>query len=120
MSDPFSRISTMPADLQVRAQRASSGLSGAGWGRPDINTANGGAEELRQVADEFEALFLNQFLQAARKSQLAEGLLSSSEGDQFQSMLDAEFSRSASTGMSLGIADALFQQFSGSLPAKGD
>ena len=120
MSDPLSRIAAMPANLQVQVQRSSGGLSGASWGRPDINTAHGGAEELRQVADEFEAIFLNQFMQAARKSHLADGLFSSSEGDQFQSMLDTEFSRSASTGMSLGIADALFQQFSGNLPAKGD
>lgn len=118
MSDPFSRLSAMPADLQVQVQRTSGGLSGAGWGRPDINTVNSGADELRQVADEFEALFLNQFLQAARKGNLAEGLLSSSAGDQFQSMLDSEISRSASTGMSLGISDALFTQFSRNLPAK--
>lgn len=118
MSDTFSRISTLPPNLLVPSQQRGAALSGAAWGRPDIDTAQGGAAELRQIADEFEALFINQFLQAARKSELAEGLFSSSEGDQFQSMMDAEISRSASTGLSLGISDALFMQFSGNLRTK--
>jgi|GEM_PF-332848 len=120
MTEPFSRITALPPDLHMQVQRSSAGLSGAAWGRPDIDQSRNEAEQLRQVADEFEALFLNQFLQEARKSHLAEGLLSSSAGDQFQSMMDAEIARSASTGLTLGIADALFAQFSAHLPTKDD
>lgn len=116
MSDTFSRLPPLPPDLHL--QRPSAALPGMAWGRPEIDTSQNSAAQLRQVTDEFEALFINQFLQAARKSELSEGLFSSSAGDQFQSMMDAEISRAASTSMSLGISDALFRQFSVNLPNK--
>lgn len=104
---PSGLLRTTLADLSLGRGAA---VSGPGWGRPDIRTDNAGPAELRQAAEEFEAMFLNQFLQQARKSQLAEGLLSSSAGDTFQGMLDQEYARAASGGLSLGIADALYAQ----------
>lgn len=96
------------------------GATGPGWGRPEIRTNGAGPAELRQAAEEFEAMFLNQFLQQARKSQLADSLLTSSAGDTFQGMLDQEYARAASGGMSLGIADALYAQFAHHLPKTDD
>lgn len=96
------------------------GTTGPGWGRPDIRTDGAGPRELRQAAEEFEAMFLNQYLQQARKSQLADGLLASSAGNTFRGMLDQEYARTASSGMSLGIADALYSQFSRHLPRTDD
>lgn len=95
-------------------------VSGPGWGRPDIRTDNAGPAELRQAAEEFEAIFLNQFLQQARKSQLADSVLTSSAGDTFEGMLDQEYARAASGGLSLGIADALYAQFARHLPQADD
>lgn len=113
--------STLPrttvADLSLGQSTA--GI-GTGWGRPNIRTDGAGSAELRQAAEEFEAMFLNQFLQQARKSQLADGLLTSSAGDTFQGMLDKEYARSASSGLSLGIAGALYAQFSRHVPQTGD
>jgi flagellar protein FlgJ len=83
-----------------------------GWGRPDIRTDNAGPAQLRQVSEEFEAIFLNNFLQQARQSQLSEGLFSSTAGDTFRGMLEQEYSRAATGSLSLGIADALYAQFS--------
>jgi flagellar protein FlgJ len=108
---------TTVADLSLGRSTAT---AGPGWGRPNIRTDNAGATELRQVAEEFEAMFLNQFLQQARKSQLADTLLTSSAGDTFQGMLDQEYARAASDGLSLGIADALYGQFSRHLTQAGD
>jgi Rod binding domain-containing protein len=88
----------------------SASVAGPGWGRPNIRTDNAGAEGLRQAAEEFEAMFLDYFLQQARKSQLADGLMRSSAGETFQGMLDQEYARTASGGLSLGIADALYAQ----------
>lgn len=118
MSDPLTPLAAPPSAMHLQVQRGSAGLSGAAWGRPVLNTAQSKEEQLRQVCDEFEAIFLNQFLQEARKSELADGLLSSSEGDQFQAMMDSELARSASTSLSLGISDALFAQFSAQLGTK--
>ena len=118
MTDASSALPlTTVADLSIG--RATAG-SGTGWGRPNIRTDGAGPAELRQAAEEFEAMFLNQFLQQARKSQLADGLLTSSAGDTFREMLDQEYARSASSGMSLGIADALYAQFSRHVPQTGD
>lgn len=91
-------------------------MGGPGWGRPDIRTDNAGPAQLRQATKEFEAIFLNSFLQQARQSQLSEGLLTSSAGDTFRGMLDQEYARAATGSMSLGIADALYAQFSRHLP----
>jgi Rod binding domain-containing protein len=65
-------------------------------------------------------MFLNSFLQQARKSQLADGILTSSAGDTFQGMLDQEYARAASDRLSLGIADALYAQFSRHLTTADD
>ena len=87
-------------------------VGGPSWGRPDIRTDHAGPAQLRQVTEEFEAIFLNSFLQQARQSQLSEGLLTSSAGDMFRGILDQEYARAATGSMSLGIADALYAQFS--------
>lgn len=108
---------TTMADLALGRGAA---MAGPGWGRPAIRTDNAGPAELRQAAEEFEAMFLNQFLQQARKSQLADGLLTSSAGETFQGMLDQEYARAASSGLSLGIADALYAQFSKHLQPAAD
>ena len=108
---------TTVADLSLG--RATS-ATGPGWGRPNIRTDNAGPAQLRQAAEEFEAMFLNSFLQEARKGQLADGLLSSSAGDTFRGMLDQEYARAASQGLSLGIADALYGQFSRHLTTADD
>jgi flagellar protein FlgJ len=118
MTEALSALTgTTMADLTLGR---SASVSGPGWGRPDIRTDNAGPAQLRQAAEEFEAMFLNQFLQQARKSQLAEDLLTSSAGDTFRGMLDQEYARAASNGLSLGIADALYAQFSQHLPRADD
>lgn len=108
---------TTIADLSLGRRAAA---SEPGWGRPNIRTNQAGAAELRQAAEEFEAMFLNQFLQQARQSQLADSLLTSSAGDTFQGMLDQEYARAASGGVSLGIADALYGQFARHVKTAGD
>jgi flagellar protein FlgJ len=118
MTDTSSALPrTMMADLSLDR---GAGVTGPGWGRPNIRTDNAGPAQLRQAAEEFEAMFLNQFLQQARKSQLADGLLTSSAGETFQGMLDQEYARAASGGLSLGIADALYAQFAQHLPRADD
>jgi flagellar protein FlgJ len=115
------RLSALPrttiADLSLGR---SAGVAGPGWGRPNIRTDNAGAAELRQAAEEFEAMFLDYFLQQARKSQLADELLNSSAGATFQGMLDQEYARTASGGLALGIADELYAQFARQIPKVDD
>ncbi len=67
--------------------------------------------DLRELAEEFEAMFINQMLKQARESKLSDSLFSSDEEDKFGSLLDQERSRSLAIELDLGIADALVRQF---------
>ena len=92
----------------------------AGFGRPSISTRNAGANELRQAAEEFEAMFVRMILAQGHQAQLADGLFETDKDDSFQSMLDGEYARSVAGQADLGIANSLYAQFSKSLPKQGD
>ena len=74
---------------------------------PDRNS------DLRDVAEQFEAIFLNEFLKQARKAKLAEDLFASSAKETYEGMLDREMSTHLSSQVDLGIADALVRQLGG-------
>lgn len=76
-----------------------------------LNKAPDPDAELREVADQFEAIFLNEFLKQARKTKLAEDLFGSSAKSQYEELLDREYATSMSSNMNLGIAEALIRQF---------
>ena len=67
--------------------------------------------DLEDVADQFESIFVFQMLKQARQSRLAEGILSSEAQDTFNNMLDMEYSQILSNKNNFGIADALIKQF---------
>tara|TARA_Y200000002_G_scaffold175463_1_gene144676 strand:+ start:306 stop:611 length:306 start_codon:yes stop_codon:yes gene_type:complete len=69
--------------------------------------------ELREVAEQFEAIFLNEWIKQARQTKLADDILGSSSMDKYQEMLDREYASSLASGVNLGIAEALIRQFEG-------
>jgi len=69
--------------------------------------------ELREAAEQFEAIFLNEFLKQARKAKLAEDLFASSAKETYEGMLDREMASQLSSQVNLGIADALVRQLGG-------
>ena len=95
--------------------QASLGTDSA-FGRPSISAKNAGQEELRQAAEAFESMFVRMILAQGHQTQLADGLFDSKKDDSFQSMLDAEYAESVAGQADLGIASALYAQFSGALP----
>ena len=50
-------------------------------------------EDLKQVAEQFEAIFVDMFLKEARRGELAETLFSNQASETFQSMLDQKWRR---------------------------
>ena len=68
---------------------------------------------INEVAEQFEAIFLNEWIKQARKTKLADDILGSSSMDKYQEMLDREYASSLATGVNLGIAEALIRQFEG-------
>ena len=68
-------------------------------------------QDLKNVAEQFESIFVHQMLKQARQSRLAEGVFSSEAQDTFNNMLDAEYSQILSKKNNFGIAEALIKQF---------
>ncbi len=68
---------------------------------------------LKDVAQEFESLFVYQMLKSARKAKLAETLFSNQASETYEPLLDQEYAKTLSKNHSFGIADALVRQFGG-------
>lgn len=73
---------------------------------PDRNS------DLRDVAEKFEAIFINQILKQSREIKLSEDLLGSSATKTYEQLLDRETSENVANRVNVGIADALVRQFS--------
>ena len=66
---------------------------------------------LEEVAQQFEAIFVNELMKTSRAAKLSDDILSNSGAQPFLEMMDQEFSQTISKRNSLGIAEALVQQF---------
>ena len=69
-------------------------------------------KELKEVAEEFESLFLNEMLKRANAAKLAESILSNDEQETYMSLLNQERAKLIAKSQSFGIAEALVNQFS--------
>ncbi|SPF80107.1 rod-binding protein [Pseudoprimorskyibacter insulae] len=76
-------------------------------------------DRLRQAADGFEALFLQQMLKSAREASLGDDLFGSSAQDTTNSLLDQELANTASGNAGFGLSDAVYRQFSGFVGKRG-
>ena len=68
--------------------------------------------DLKAVANQFEAIFLEMLLKQARESKLSEGLFDTNADDNFVQMFDAELAKSSSELVDIGIAEAIVKQMS--------
>ena len=77
-----------------------------------LNKKPGKNSDLREVAERFEAIFINQILKQARETKLADDLFGSSATTTYEERLDTQTSEDIASHVKLGIADALVRQFS--------
>ena len=68
-------------------------------------------DELRNVAEQFEALFIEELLKTSRNSSLNADLFDGEHSDTYKEMLHREYALSIAQKASLGIAEALTNQF---------
>ena len=69
-------------------------------------------EKLREAADEFESIFIQQMLKTMGETSIESDLLPKSEGEKvFQSMLDEQYSKMSAKSGSLGLGDLIYNQF---------
>jgi len=74
---------------------------------------------LREVASQFEALFVQQMLKSMRDASLGDPLLGNSDQhDMYQEMMDQQLSVEMSSGKGIGLADMLVRQLGGEAAAK--
>ncbi|WP_309503259.1 MULTISPECIES: rod-binding protein [Sphingomonas] len=64
-------------------------------------------DNLAKAAAQFEAVFINQMLKAARAAKLDDGLFDSDAVDQFRDMQDAKLSETIALHTPMGIGKAL-------------
>lgn len=75
---------------------------------------------LREVAEQFEAMFLRMLLKNMREASLGDGLFDSDQTRFYQDMFDQQLSIHLARGRGLGIADMLERQLGGKgLPPAG-
>ncbi|GMR19926.1 MAG: flagellar assembly peptidoglycan hydrolase FlgJ [Gammaproteobacteria bacterium] len=72
-------------------------------------------QALRDVARQFEGLFLQMVLKSMRDASLSEDLMSSDQGRMYQDMLDQQISQTLSKQGTLGFADLLIKQLAGTV-----
>ena len=66
--------------------------------------------ELKAVADQFEAIFLEMLLKQARDSKLSDGLFDNKADDNFVHLFDQQLAKTSSESVDIGIAEAIINQ----------
>ena len=75
------------------------------WRRSPAKTS------IEEVAEQFEALLVNELMKSSRAAKLSEDLLNNSGSEPFLQMMDQEIAQTVSQHNNLGIAEALIRQF---------
>ena len=69
-------------------------------------------DELMAVAEQFEAMFVQELMKASRAAKLFDDPLETSASQPFTDMMDQKLALQVSNEKSLGIAEAIVNQFS--------
>jgi len=85
---------------------------------PALDNPSSDNAALNEVADQFEAIFIENLLKQARDSKLSDGLFDTNADDNFVEMFDRELANNSSKSVDIGIAQAIIQQMSQYKPDK--
>ena len=72
-------------------------------------------EALREVAQQFEAVFIQMMLKSMRDANLADGIFESDQSEMYLGMFDQQLALDLSSKKAFGIADMLMQQLGGNI-----
>lgn len=84
------------------------------------NTADPARAQLREAAQQFEAILLRQILSSARTTDFGGSEVFGKSDDTFREMRDARFAEIASKSGQLGFAAAIERQLARHLPGDSD
>ena len=88
--------------------------------RRNANEEGDDQETLREVAGQFEALFLNMMLKSMRQAKLSDGLFDSSQSEMYRDMSDQQLAMDLSKRGGLGLQEVIIRQLGGQLAEKLD
>lgn len=77
-------------------------------------------QTLRQVAGQFESLFLNMMLKSMRQASLGDAIFDSSQGDMYRDIADQQLAMDLSAQGGLGLQEVIMRQLGGQLAEKLD
>lgn len=87
--------------------------------RESAGKADQADQTLRQVAAQFESLFVTMMLKSMRQAQLAEGIFDSDQSNMYRDMADQQMAMDMSASGGLGLQDMIIRQLGGN-PAAAD
>ena len=68
--------------------------------------------KLREAANEFEVLLVQQMMKSMRSTSFESGLVNKSEGEKvFQSMLDEQYARLSTQSSGMGLGEMIYQEY---------
>ena len=105
-------MTVLPANIQVLSFRQIE------KDYPTLDNPSNDNAALNEVADQFEAIFIENLLKQARDSKLSDGLFDTNADDNFVEMFDRELANNSSKSVDIGIAQAIIQQMSQYKPDK--
>lgn len=87
--------------------------------RESAGKADQADQTLRQVAAQFESLFVSLMLKSMRQAELSEGIFDSEQSDMYRDMADQQLAMDMSASGGLGLQDMIIRQLGGN-PAAAD
>lgn len=81
-----------------------------------LNAQQDPQESLKQVAKQFEGVFLNMMLKSMRDASFGDPLFDSDQSEMYQDMFDKQLSTDMTNGKGIGLADALVLQMKKHVP----
>jgi len=81
--------------------------------RRSASVDEGDQDTLRQVAGQFESLFVNMMLKSMRDAKLADGMFDSSQSELYQDMADQQLAMDLSAKGGLGLQEVIMRQLGG-------
>ncbi len=111
-------MDTSPLKLNLQAGGSLTGLASDARSLDKLRLAATAdpAKAVKQVATQFEALFMQTVLKSMREASLKSGLLDSSDQQMYTGMLDEQLAQKIAAG-GTGLADVIARQLSRNLPS---